>query len=215
MSEFREILDACFTAPVLPTTVLLILVTAYWVLAILGGLGLDFLDFDLDAETDVSLDVDADAGSFLGFGLLGLRFFNLGDVPLMLWMSIFAFSLWGLTLYFDHDLAGGSRWAMTLALARNAGVSLFVTKIATMPLRGRFKHIEPNRVQDMIGRTCTITTGEATESFGRARCHVADGVLDLHVRTLGGTLSKGTAVVIVDYDADKNTYLIQSTDQED
>ena len=78
-------LNSYFAWPTLPFTVLLCLASAYWVLVILGGIGLEVFDLDLDVSPDPGGD-----GSIFDWGVLGLRWFNLGEVPLMVWLTAFA-----------------------------------------------------------------------------------------------------------------------------
>ncbi len=97
-----EFLELCFTSVNLPFTILLILVFIYWVFFIVGAVGLDSLDldfdaFDLDADVDVDVDAHLDAhggghaGHSSGMFVSMLRFFNVGDIPLMIWATFFAF----------------------------------------------------------------------------------------------------------------------------
>ncbi len=80
MSEF---LQSCFEWPTLPASVLMVICMLYWLSVILGLMDFDLLDFDLDFE------IGTESPSILDFGFIGLRFLNLGEVPVMLWMSIF------------------------------------------------------------------------------------------------------------------------------
>ena len=49
MSEFVE---TAFSPTAIPATVLLLVVALYWFVAVVGGIGLDFLDFDFDFDAD-------------------------------------------------------------------------------------------------------------------------------------------------------------------
>ena len=149
-----EFLELCFTSVNFPFTILLILVFFYWVFFIVGAVGLDSLDLDFDAfdldadvdlDVDVDVDVDADAGAHLGHssGMLVsmLRFLNVGDVPLMIWATFFAFFLWAGAImgshYFNPELGF---LIATATFVPNLIGSLFLTKLATAPFRLVFKH---------------------------------------------------------------------------
>ena len=49
-SQFTELVDHLFSAPLIVSTGLVLFVIAYWVISVLTGLGLDAIDFDLDFE---------------------------------------------------------------------------------------------------------------------------------------------------------------------
>ena len=75
-------LEQCFTMPVLPSTILVALLVGYGVLVILGALDFDLLDFDVD------IDAEADVNAFSSAGFVALKFLNIGEVPVMIWLSI-------------------------------------------------------------------------------------------------------------------------------
>ena len=122
----KEFFDACVTGPVLPASVLLALVSTYWLMVIVGAVGSDVLDWDFDLEAD------ADLEGILGVGAVSIRFLNLGTVPVMVWMSAFALSFWSVAIWLQspvEDLASG--WDMALVVGRNALISLVPTKLLT------------------------------------------------------------------------------------
>ena len=200
----REFIDACFAGSHLPATVLLIVLTLYWLMVIIGMLDIDLFDFELDTDT----------GSVADLGFIPLRFLNLGDVPLMLWLSIFGFGFWMLSMVIDRSVANETTLMAAQAIARNVGISVLLTKVITNPLRGRFVHVEPNRVEDLIGNTCVITTTEATTEFGQAEYKTEGAPLLLNIRVTEGILAKGDLAEIVDYDSNKHIYYIKNADPE-
>lgn len=207
----QEFVNACFSGPALPASILLILVSIYWLFVIVGALDFDLFDFDFDA------DMDAD-GEVLSVGFVTLRFLNLGEVPLMLWMSVFALSLWTLTMglaaYFEPAESAHAFWPSALVFARNAGVAVLLTKLITQPLRGRFDPVEPNRAKDLIGRICTITTSEVSQTAGQARYETEAAPLLLNVRSGEGTLARGDLAEIIDYDTEQHVYFVRSANRE-
>ena len=80
--------ETCFSAPVIPATVLLMFTMMYWMVVIVGAAGLDLIEVDLD------IDGHSDIESAFSVGLVGLRFLNLGRVPLMVWITILALTWW-------------------------------------------------------------------------------------------------------------------------
>ncbi|HEX6984932.1 MAG TPA: hypothetical protein VF170_06125, partial [Planctomycetaceae bacterium] len=78
-----DLLDALFAAPALPGTILLGVCAAYWLLLIAGAVDLDLFDFDVDADAGAHADGTS-------WGMAALKFLNVNDVPLMIWLTVFA-----------------------------------------------------------------------------------------------------------------------------
>ncbi len=202
----REFIDACFAGSHLPATVLMLVLTFYWLTVIVGVLDFDLFDFDFE--------MDMDTGSIVDLGFIPLRFLNLGDVPLMLWLSTFGINFWLLSMVIDQSVANETTLMAVQAIARNVGISVLLTKVITNPLRGKFVHVEPNRVEDLIGNTCVITTIEATTEFGQAEYKTESAPLLLNIRLTEGTLGKGDLAEIVDYDSNQHIYYIKRANPE-
>jgi len=225
MAEVTEYLQTCFSGANLPASSLLVLVMFYWLMLILAGLDLDFLNFDLDVDGDADVDMDIDGvdgdghlSDTVGIGFVVLRFLNIGRVPIMVWVSIFAITYWLLTVLLDRFLDDSNhREEFFYALqygVRNFAVAVVFTKIFTQPLRGKFEPSEPNKVEDLIGTECVITTAEVTQSFGQAQYETDAAPLLLNVRTREKPLAKGDLAVIVDHDAEENVYFVTRANSE-
>ena len=204
----NDYLQQCITGANLPATVLLGLVIAYWLLVMLGSLDLDFLDFDID--------LDGQPDSPLSVGFLGMRLLNLGRVPVMVWMSVFAVTLWVLSMLcwfvFDREGYEASLWLDAQYLLRNVTLSVVLTKLITQPMIFLFDSPEEYGPDQLIGRECEVSTVEANMDFGQARFSTDGAPLLLNVRTTAGTLAKGDRAEIVDYDPDSGIYLISKAD---
>jgi hypothetical protein len=211
MPAVWDYLGVCFTGANLPATVLLLLAIMYWLLAIVAGLDLDFLDFDLN------VDGEADLGEVVGLGVVVLRFLNIGLVPLAIWGSVLAISWWMVSMLFDRLLDNvqhpelREEWFNAVQWSiRNFAIAVMLTKIFTQPLRGKFDAVEPNTAADLIGQTCRIVTGEVNERFGQAEYATGAAPLILNVRTRTATeLTEGAAAVIVDFDPERNVYFVE------
>lgn len=203
----NQLLEIYFQMPVLPFSCMLCLITLYWFMVILGGLDMDLFDIDLDFE----MDVDADA-SVTDLGMLGLKWLNIGEVPFMLWFSLVTLFGWMVTMIFDRNLVDPSAQQSTISILRGLGIGILATKVATNPMRGKFRMKEPNTVRDLLGQTCSVVTSEVTPEFGNAIYHVEDGApLRLNVRTLEGSAPKNSIVQIVDYEPETGIYFVQPT----
>jgi hypothetical protein len=201
-------IENCFNGPTMPATVLVLICCAYWLFVILGALDVELFDFDLD------FDVDTEMHSLSSIGLIGLKWLNLGEVPLMMWLSVFSFGAWVLSLIFDQTAPPDDTWYNVQAFARNAGISILFTKFATNPLRGFFSTKGPNPAADLLGKTCEITTSEVTESKGQAQYQTDAAPLLLNVRAAEGTLTKGELATIVDFDSAGHIYYVKKANPE-
>lgn len=220
-TQLSDFLLICFSGANLPASVLLVGMILYCLLAIVVGLDFDLgidVDVDLDVDADADFDVDADpsVGSTLGLGFVVLRFFNIGRVPLMMWAGVFTLSYWLVSMLFDRlvdDRACREQlfYAAQYAI-RNLAVAVVATKIFTHPLRDRFSAKEPNRLVDLMGQQCAITTTEVTDSFGQAEYTTEATPLRLNVRAKETPLSKGDIAVIVGYDKEKRVYFVKKAD---
>lgn len=230
MAGFFEFVQVCFSSFNLPFTVGLIGIFLYWILFIVGAVGLDDvdvdMDLDVDADVDLDLDVDADVDVDVDAGTAGdvgsgassfwvsfLRFFNVGDVPIMVLASVLVASLWTISLLGNYYLNRGNSVLIALGLlAANFVLSLLITKVVTAPIRHFFKHANSGTEAPakIVGKTCIITTGEVSPKFGAAQIQPEDGPpIALNVRCSEGTiLRKGDEAVVTDHDPEKNTYTV-------
>ncbi|NCF84763.1 MAG: DUF1449 family protein [Verrucomicrobiaceae bacterium] len=194
-----------------PITVCFVLVVLFWTITVFGIVDSDALEPNLDLDADVDVDTQVHGGS-IGLGLL--RFFNLGEVPLMILLSVLITLVWAgavaLNYYFNPGqsflIAGG--W-----LFANGVVSLLLTKFLTVPLKPLMRKLkEGEKHRPVIGRACVIKTSEVTETFGQAEAEDDSGnPLLLHVRVSQGqkSLAKGDRALVVDTLDDAQTYVVR------
>ena len=97
---------------------------------------------------------------------------------------------------------------------RDFTAAALITKMVTNPMRGIFEVIEPIRGEELVGESCVITTGEATETFGEANFATGAAPLSLTVRVTDGTLQKSDLAEIVEYVAEENIYYVKRANQE-
>jgi hypothetical protein len=203
--------EICFTEPVLPATALLLLVAAYWLLVILGALDMGLFDFDFD------LDADGSPGGLegvLGAGFAVVRFLNLGDIPLMLWVSTYALSFWMTSvIWFDVSYTESTAVIIQVIL-RNMVIALVATKVITQPMLRLVDRTKVTRHQDLIGKPCEITTDEVSEDYGQARVATGSSPLLINARTRNGVLQKGESVQIVDYDDERHVFFVEKAQTE-
>ena len=219
MGEFFEL---CFMSVNLPFTVFLLMVFAYWILLLIGAVSFDTFDVDIDGDlggggdvTDADPDFDADIGGGMWLGIL--KFFNVGDVPLMVLLSFVAFNLWAVSILTSYYLNPSlSPWLALLWFIPNLLFSLFLAKFLTMPLKELFVRMRSgiDAPIKIVGQTCVVTTSEVTPKFGQAEIKQDGPPLTLNVRSKeAAKLTKGDEALIVSQD-DDGTYVVIPFDLE-
>jgi hypothetical protein len=89
-------------------------------------------------------------------------------------------------------------------------LALPLTSFAARPLAKVFAPKHAPAKSDFIGRTCVIRTGSVTDKLGEATLADGGAGLVLRVRVDGEKkLGRGEQALIVDYDADRETYLVE------
>lgn len=184
------------------------------------------LDHDLDVGHDLHVDQDADVGHDVhadgGFHAGGLRavlgFFYLGEVPLMVLVSILVLAMWMMSIIANHVLNPGG--SLLLGVPIFAGVlaaGLAVLKVVGLPLRKLFSAFnkEYNAPQTIMGRLCTVTTTSVSDRVGQAEIRGPGAPIVLSVKTEdGATLHRGDEAVVVDLDRAKGVYVIAPVEME-
>ena len=223
MGEFWE---EAFKFYNFPLTLLMGVVGVFWVLTVFGVFDTDSFEPDIDADIDVDIDVDADVdvdadahvhhveGSSSGLWLM--RAFGLGDVPLMVLLSVLIFSMWSIAIFSNYYLnSGGSTLLALVFIIPNFIASLFVMKFVTMPFRPLFRALktDPDAPEPVIGRTGTVRSSEVTESFGQIEVSTKGTPLYLNARIApkDEPLKRGDEALIYRYLKDDGVYLVRKS----
>jgi len=198
-------------------TMFLGFVMVYWLMLILGAVDISFLDIDLDLDVDGEVDINMDTGEG-GFFFQIAEFFNLGHVPLMLFISFFALSLWSVSMGFSMMTGNESISMAGMIAIPNILASVFIAKYAVLPFVPIFKAMDmrsPETHGTLIGRTGIISSMTVTEKYGEINLTTKGAPHILSVRSSEEGLSKGDKVLIVEQDRESNTYeVIKFTDLE-
>jgi Protein of unknown function (DUF1449) len=205
-----ESLQDCFQAVNLPFTILLLLFILYWVLTIAGFVGTDLFDIDFDA------DAGSDPTNVEGVGVGLLKFLHFGEVPVMVIGTIFAFCMWASMLTANHYFNQNYSWLMAIVLfGPCAALSLIVGKILLLPIAPLFRSLDPKQIENenIIGRSCIVTTSEVNDRFGQAEVESVGAPVVVQVRSKSGRVFlKGQTLRLTQYDQESNTYLADSID---
>lgn len=209
-----ELLRAAVSPPNLIATGLLVFVLLYWLTVIMGVL--DFKNLDLETSPEADAHHDAPP-AHMGVDWLNnaLAFFNLGRVPLMVFLAFVALPLWAgsiLLNYYTHNtsFALGLVFFAPLLL-----VSLFVSKVLTTPFVKLFATLEKDASAGVnpVGKVCTLALPLTADRPGQATLRAEGASLTLNVRSASGVaLRKGDTALVIDYDAERRCYLIEPYD---
>lgn len=212
MSQFIE---ACTQSPVnLALTIALGFVMLYWLVVILGAVGIDSLDFDFDFDADV--DGSGNGGIMgAGLGFSVLRFFHVGTVPLLVLMSVFLLTLWAVGVV-SYRWIGNWGMVLQLLMLIPFGIgALLLTKLLTLPLQVLFEKIHAQEKAEqhvvLIGKRCNVVSLTADHKHGQVEVETAGSPLRLTVVTHQPdiVLNKGDEAVLVSQDASTGVYTVR------
>lgn len=225
----QELLQAAFSPPNLLYTILLLVVLLYWLSVFIGALDLEFLDvdLDLDPEVDLELEVDVDADIEVdaevegtgtnspNFIIQALSFFNLGKVPFMVFASFLILSMWLISMVGNAMWGGVIPFFPLILVVPNVIISLFLTKIFSWPFAQLFSKIKHETAsgRDLVGKIATLTMAAEPGRISQVDLVDDDTHYLLSVRSKDeASLSRGQQVLLVEYNAQTDEYLITSFD---
>lgn len=203
MSDFVE---TALTLPAAVYSVLLAVVVVYWLVVLLGVLGIDFFDGG-DGEL-------GPAGLLASLGL--------GGVPVSVVVSLMIAFGWfgsfaGSVLFDALGAAGFARVIGSAGVLVAATVAAYgVTYLLVLPLRRLFPDVAPASRADFVGSYCIVRTSTVDGSFGQAEVTALDGSSAIiQVRQTGEEeLRAGSTALIFDYDADGEFFWITAADRQ-
>ncbi|AHJ96977.1 OB-fold-containig protein [Hymenobacter swuensis] len=215
-----ELLHAAVSPPNLLPTGLLVFVLLYWLTVLLGVL--DFKTIDVDTDHAGHLGTDGHAApdtAHAGVSWLNhaLAFFNLGRVPLMVFVSLVALPWWVGSILLNYYL-GNTSGLLGLALLMPLLLgSLLVGKVLTTPFVRLFAAMEHNHDSGAqpLGKVCTLLLPASQEQLGQASVPQRAGaplVLNVRAASAASELKKGDTALIIDYDAARRCYLVEPYD---
>lgn len=192
--------------PVVLFSALLVVVIVYWLVVLLGLLGVDVFEGD-DGEF-------GPAGFMAGVGL--------GGVPVSVVLSLLIAFGWfaGFAGTVALDALGATGPALVVGgagvLVAAAAAAYPLTYALVLPLRRLFPDVAPASRTDFVGSHCTVRTSTVDGSYGQAEVTAADGSSAIiQVRQTGDeTLTAGTTALIFDYDSDGEFFWITAASTE-
>lgn len=211
----NDFLTAALGLPTLIFTVGLVLVVAYWVLVILGGIDSELFGGGGDATDGIELGGGGGPVSRL-IDALGIT-----TVPSTVVLSFVVLFSWFFSLALSEVVDG---WALTGAASLLAGIgvvvvalslSLPLTALAARPFRGLFVHTPAAMRRSLVGKLCTVRTGSVSDSFGQAEIADEEGAsLLVQVRCPeANDLGAGDLALIYAYDDDDEVFIVARADE--
>ncbi len=205
MNEFVSIVTS------FPTNVFslaLIVVSLFWILAIIGLVDIDLFDWDIDidAETDAS-GVGPLAGLLLRFGLGGVPVtVILSGLIVISWLFCYFGSAYVLSLFPGTLL----KYVGGMVLIAGCLVIAFpITAMSLRPMKDLFRGETAMLNQEIAGRQCQVRSLEVTDEFGKAVVKDDGAGLLIDIRaTVPNDLTKGDIAAITAYDSITRTYTV-------
>lgn len=142
-----------------------------------------------------------------------LAFFNLGQVPSMVFITFLIIPVWVISVMGNYYLGNESFGLSLLLLIPNLIVSLFIAKFLTMPLVHLFGKLDNDYEQSktLIGKICTVTTSASATKAGQAKIITDGAPLLLNILTTNGTtLQRGDTGMVLEYQQERNVYLVEA-----
>lgn len=210
----NEFLRVATSFPTAIYSVLLLVVTAHWLLSALGLLDIDTVD-GLLLPDDPGMG-HADGADHGGIGGILMKF-GLHGVPVMIIFTIIAIVGWAFCYFIDlHILSSiGSGLVGTAAgIATAAGgllLSIPIARAVLAPVRRALRRYEPVTQRPLLGRYAEVRSPEITQTHGTACVDDGGAGLILQVRAdVSGRFVRGDRVVLIEYLEEQNAYRVIS-----
>ena len=233
-----ELFAALLSFPTVIFTTLLGVVILYWLSVMVGALDVDLFDADglvegaegaaegalegvsgaevADATGSAEALEGAEGSAQGAEGLLSAL--NLRRAPITVTFSLIVFFGW-IASYFGMHYLGGLDALGLPSFAISLGVlvlailvALPLTSLATKPLEPVFKTHSAKRRSDYVGSVCVVRTGRVDDGFGQAEIVDGGTRLLISARIDGAPLRRGDKALIVDYDAEREAYVLEAYD---
>lgn len=206
-----ELLQAAIAPPNLVATGLLVFVLLYWLTVIVGLLDMKTVDLNLDDHGHFHFDGHGHDGVGTGWLNGAVAFFNLGRMPLMVFLSFVFLPLWVGSILVNY-YTGNKSLLLGLAFLVPLFIgSLFVAKFLTRPFVKLFTAMEKDHDAGavVIGKVCTVLLPATASQLGQASVRANGAPLMLNVRSLGAPLAKGETALVIAFDTVRRCYLVE------
>ncbi|MEN6671243.1 hypothetical protein AAJP47_12800 [Psychrobacter sp. B38] len=197
--------------PTVVFTGLVMFVTLYWLVSLLGMADMDSVEFG-ESGSDADVSNLTSTGFFTGLMLK----FGLYGVPLVIILTLISLIGWVLSYlytsflhqYFDSGLL--YYVFGTGALIFVLVISMWLTGLIISPIRKNIANIPKRNAASNIGKIAIVRTLSVTDKHGEAELHDGGAGLILKIRSDADAslLKQGDEVVLVEYLEAANTYRV-------
>lgn len=216
-----------------PLSLVMGIIMIYWVMAIIGVLDLEILNFSPDVDAG-GADIDIDGGDLDLDGGDGdvhvehggaehgalhhiFGYLHVGEAPVTVILSMLLTFMWGISMTSNYYFNKGDSILLGLAfLIPNFLVSITATGVAVIPIATVFRKLndEQNVKKDVVGDICTVLTSKVDCEYGQCEISTGGAPITVNARTAneGEVLSKGQKAVVVRKN-DEGTYIIKSLEE--
>lgn len=231
----NELFDLTTTPANLIPTILISFVILYWITVIIGMIDMDTIDVDVDtgdvdvdihAEVDADIDadihadihsdadVDTDAHFSASWFNSALAFFNLGQIPFMIFLSFVALPFWIISIIATDYIGITSFWFSLVILVPNMVISLFISKIFTTPFVRLFGKIDAGTITDvdLIGKTGTVVLPIKPGKMGQIEVVIQNKTHKLYAVNKNEPIPRDANVLIIRYDDKEKQYEVEAYD---
>ncbi|MFP4354956.1 MAG: hypothetical protein ACLFUJ_07495 [Phycisphaerae bacterium] len=216
-----EFFSFAFSASVALFSILTVVLLIYWSVVVLGLAGTDLFDIDLDVDVDVDGEVDATEISSVGGPMEAmLTFFYVGQVPVMILLSILIFSSWigAMLLNYEYNHPADDLRMGLLLAAASLGIGLAAVKVVGWPLGRLFSVLNDEhgaRNLKLTGRMCSVLSTVTSERMGQAEIRAGGAPIVISVLSEGEVaFHRGDEALVFDHDKNRNVYLIAPVELE-
>jgi len=197
--------------PTIVFTGLVMFVTLYWVVSLLGMADMDSVDA-VETGNDAAVSDLSSTGFFTGLMLK----FGLYGVPLVIILSLISLIGWLLsylyTSFLHQNFDSGVLYYVfgTGALIFVLVVSMWLTGMIISPIRKNIARIPKRNSANNVGKIAIVRTLSVTDKHGEAELNDGGAGLILKVRSDNSTslLKKGDRVMLIAYLEETNTYQV-------
>jgi len=206
--------------PTLIFTFFLAVTVLYWLVAVLGFVEIDFLDFDIpDADGNLGVNTQTEHGTpdVLAGLMLKLGLHGVPVTVILSFLSLFGWLCCYYLVYFLFALIPDGLLQYLAGIPVLLG-SLYIASVTTSvvikPLRPLFKKAVQHTPKVVLGQTAIVRTSKVNNSFGEAVLDDGGAGLILKVRTLDeAVFKKGDRVVLLEYQESSNSYHVISEEE--
>jgi membrane protein implicated in regulation of membrane protease activity len=188
---------------------LLLFILVYWLIVIIGLIDTDFFDVDIDVDGDGDIDIDGSAD--ISWINNVLTFFNLGKIPLMIWLSFVVFPTWFICVNITGFLGISNFFVGLLIFLPALIASMFLAKFLTWPFVRFFQKIdEDSKEKEIIGQVGTVVLPATHTSKGQAEVNYKGSFLRFYIVTSKNErVEKGQRVLFIQQLKNEGTFLVE------